>query len=78
MANKVYPKAQKAFLDADIDLLVDDVRALLIDAGSYTYSDSHEFLSDVAGGARIGTATALASKTTTGACSTRPMWSSRP
>lgn len=63
MANAVYPKALKAFLDADIDLLADDIRLMLVDGGTYTYSATHEFVSDVSG--IVARGTALASKTTT-------------
>jgi hypothetical protein len=53
-------------LDGDIDLLADTIKCVLIDTGAYTpdYA-AHAFLSDVAGGARIGTPQTLASKTTT-------------
>lgn len=64
MANAVYPKALKAFLDADIDMLVDDIRLALVDGADYTYSASHEFVSDISAGI-VARGTALASKTTT-------------
>lgn len=65
MASAIYPIAKKAFLDADIDLLVDTIRAVLIDTGAYTYSAGHDFYADLAGvvGSESG---AFASKTTTG------------
>lgn len=65
MASAVYPKAKEAFLKADIDLENDDIRVILIDAADYTYSSAHDFLDDVAAGARVGTSSALASKTFT-------------
>lgn len=65
MASVIYPIAKKAFLDADIDLLVDTIRAVLIDTGTYTYSAAHDFYNDLSGvvGSESG---AFASKTTTG------------
>lgn len=64
MANAVYATAKKAFLDADIDCLVDTIKVQLVDA-DYVFSAAHDFYNDVPAGARIGTAGALASKTTT-------------
>lgn len=66
MANAVYPSALKGFMDADIDLLVDDIRAILVDTGAYTYSSAHDFLDDVPGGARIAVSGAMTGKSTTG------------
>lgn len=65
MANAIYPLAKKAFLDADIDLLVDTIKVALIDLADYTYSSSHQYLSS-ASSAVVGTAATLGSKTTTG------------
>ena len=66
MANALYGKARQAFLDADIDWSVDTIKAILVDTASYTVSiDVDEFLSTIAGGARIGSAATLASKTST-------------
>jgi hypothetical protein len=64
MASAVYPKALEAFANADIDLLVDDIRAILIDAADYTYSAAHQFLSSVPGAARVSVSGALTGKTT--------------
>lgn len=65
MASALYPISKKAFVDADIDLLVDTIRAVLIDTGTYTYSAAHDFYNDLSGvvGSESG---AFASKTTTG------------
>lgn len=61
MANAVYPKALQAFLGADIDMEVDDIRVAIVDSADYTYSAAHDFMDDVAGiVARSG---ALAGKT---------------
>lgn len=65
MASVVYPKALEAFANGDIDLLVDDIRAILIDAADYTYSAAHDFLNDVPAGARVSVSAALTGKTTT-------------
>jgi hypothetical protein len=63
MANALYGKGRDKFLNGDIDWTADTIKALLVDTANYTVSiDTHEFLSDIAAGARIGTATALASK----------------
>ncbi len=49
MANKVYPKYKKACMSgaATHDLIGGNVKMALVDTGSYTYSDAHEFLSDI-------------------------------
>ena len=64
MAAAMYPKAKQAFLSADIDMEADTIQAVIVDGADYTYSSSHEFLTDVPSGARVATAT-LASKTVT-------------
>lgn len=64
MPNAVQATARKAFLDADIDLLVDTIKCTLV-SSSYTYSSAHDFINDVGAGSRIATTT-LASPTTTG------------
>lgn len=67
MANGFYKKGAKKILDADIDFLVDDIKAVLVDTDDYTVDlDAHEFLSDIAAGARVKISGNLASKTTTG------------
>lgn len=65
MTNSVYPKAKQLALGAGLNLASGTVKALLIDTAAYTYSAAHQYLSDVAGGARIGTAVTLASKSVT-------------
>lgn len=65
MADAIYGIGRKAFLDADIDLLVDDIRVILIDAADYTVAiDTHDFLDDVPAGARVAVSGSLASKNT--------------
>lgn len=66
MASGLYASAKKKILDADIDLLVDTIKCVLIDAADYTVDlATHDFLDDVAAGARVGTAQTLASPSTT-------------
>jgi len=65
MANAIYPKYKEALLDAltDIDLVGLTVKVALVDTGVYTYSSTHQFLSDLSG--VVGTAQTLGSKTVT-------------
>jgi phage tail sheath gpL-like len=65
VATKLYPKAKKAFLDGEIDLLDNTIKAILVDSADYTYSDTHQYLSSVASGAIVATSGAFSSKTTT-------------
>ena len=68
MANEIYPKALKKLLDADIDMLVDTIKVMLVDTddSGADYQATDEFLADIAAGGRVGASAALASKTTTG------------
>lgn len=67
MANALYTKGREKFLTGAISFSSDNIKILLIDAGSYTPNlSTDEFLSDIAGGARVATSGNLASKTTTG------------
>lgn len=63
MANKLYPKYKQALLTAGVNLVTGTVKAQLVDTSTYTYSDTHQFLSDVPAAARYGTAATLANKT---------------
>lgn len=66
MANALYPNFKEQLLQAGIDLSSDDIRAALVDLADYTYSSAHDFLDDVAAGARVATlASGLGSKTFT-------------
>lgn len=66
MANSLYGLGREAFLNADIDWTADNIRVILIDAADYTVAiDTHDFLDDVAAGARVATSGNLASKTST-------------
>lgn len=69
MANTLYDKGRQRFLEASINWLTDTIKCILVDTGSYTANfTTHEFLSDVSSGARIGTTSGitLTSKATTG------------
>jgi hypothetical protein len=60
MASGLYAKARKAFLDGDMDWLVDVFKVVLIDVADYTVNlTTHDFLDDVAAGARVGTPVTL-------------------
>ena len=66
-ANTLYTPFKKALLDAEShDLDADDIRAILADAADYTPSAAHDFLDDVAAGARVAVSSQLGSPTTTG------------
>lgn len=64
MANAVLPATKKAALDAI--LATGTAKAYLIDTAAYTYSSAHAFLSDIPGGARVGSPVTLVNVTTTG------------
>lgn len=66
MANALYGKGREGFLLGDIAWDSDDIRAILVDTGTYTVDiDVHDNLDDVAGGARIAVSSALTTKTGT-------------
>lgn len=66
MANALYGLGRQKFLDGDLDWAAHDIKVVLVDTNDYTVSiNTHEFLSDVAGGARVATSGNLASKTST-------------
>ena len=65
MANVLYDKAREGFLGGDIDWDADDIRLILIDVADYTFSAAHEFLSSVAGAARVAVSGAFTGKTKT-------------
>lgn len=70
MADKLYDKGREGFATAEIDWIDDTIKAVLVDTGAYTFNQSsHQFLSDIASGARIATSSALAVKSATaGVC----------
>ncbi len=67
MANKIYPEFILARLRGtntdDLAAGGVNVKCVLVDLAQYTYSDAHDFLDDVAVGARIATSGNLANKT---------------
>lgn len=63
MANKFYPKGAEKLLGAQVNFSTANISAALV-SSSYTYSDSHEFLSEA--GTLVGSAVALANKVITG------------
>lgn len=66
MANALYDLARQAFLDGDIDWSANNIKAVLVDTGAYTVNlATHDFLDDIASGARIATSGNLAGKTST-------------
>lgn len=77
MANAVYPKAKELMLGAGLNLMTATVKVMLVDTAAYTYSAAHQYLSDVAAGARVGTAQTLGSKSTTNGVfdAADPSWS---
>lgn len=65
MANQLYLAGRQAFLQADIDWLVDNIKAVLIDLADYTFVNTHANLSDIPAPARVATSPNLAGKTAT-------------
>jgi len=64
MANAMYGKGREGFLGGDIDWDADTIKVVAIDTAQYAVSiDVHEFLSDIAVGARISISPALTAKT---------------
>lgn len=66
MANGLYDKGREGFLDGSIDWDTDNIKAVLVDTGAYTVDlATHDFLDDIAVGARIATSANLGTKTVT-------------
>jgi hypothetical protein len=64
MSNALYPKWKEAIIQASSNSsLGGTLKVVLVDAGTYTYSSTHEFLSDLSGTG--GTAQTIGSKTYT-------------
>ncbi|WP_409430534.1 hypothetical protein ACJEIK_26220 [Mycobacterium sp. SMC-16] len=64
MANALYDKGREAFLTGGINWLADSIKAVLVDTGAYTVNlATHQFLSDIAAGARVATSANLSAKT---------------
>lgn len=60
--SQMYDKGRQKIVDGTVDLLAQDIKAVLVDTALYTFSVSHEFLSSIAAGARVATSPNLASK----------------
>ncbi len=65
MASALYPLGKKALLDADVDMLVDNLKLLLIDTADETYNAADQFHSNITGAGIVATSGNLAGKTTT-------------
>jgi hypothetical protein len=66
MANGLYDKGREAFGNAGVNWGSDTIKCILVDTGAYTPNlATDQFLNIIAGGAIIGTAVTLASKTNT-------------
>ncbi len=65
MASALYPLGKKALLDADIDMLVDNLKLLLIDTADETYNAADQFHSNITAAGIVATSGNLAGKTTT-------------
>lgn len=66
MANSLFDKGREAFLNADVDWLVDSIKCVLVDTGSYVVDlANHDFLNDIPVGARVAISQALSGKTST-------------
>lgn len=63
MANALYPKGKEKFLSGSINIPSDTIKAVLV-SSAYTYSGSHEFLSDL-GSNTLNTAQTLGTKAVT-------------
>lgn len=64
MANALYDAGREAFLGGDLDWDANTIKVILIDAADYSKNlATHDFLDDVAAGARVATSSALGSKT---------------
>jgi len=66
MANALYDKGRKAFMDGDIAILTDDIDVILVDTDAYAVDlVNDEFLDAISVGDRISTTT-LTGKSSTG------------
>lgn len=75
MSNALYDKGRQAFLEGSIAYLTDNIKAVLVDSGAYTVNlGTHQFLSDIASGARIATSGNLAGKTSTAGVANASAW----
>lgn len=65
MANAIYPKYKEALLSgsANVSLTANSIKVALVDTGTYTYSATHQYRSDLSG--VTASSAALDSKTVT-------------
>lgn len=63
MSNALYPKYKEVLLQAGVNLSTGTVKVALVDTGTYTYSNTHQYLSSLTG--VVGTAQTLGFKTFT-------------
>lgn len=61
--NVLFNTAKDKILGGTVLLASDTIKVVLIDISLYTFSNAHEFLSQIPGGARVGTSDALTGKT---------------
>lgn len=61
----IYPSARTLAATTGIGWLTDNIRIVLVDV-AYVYDEAHDFLDDVAAGARVATSGNLSSKTVSG------------
>jgi len=65
MANALFDKGRESFLKAEINMVTDTIKAILVDHGVDTpVLATDQFLSDIAAGARFATSPAFTTKTT--------------
>lgn len=65
MANGLYDKARKAFLDGDLSWTGDNIKVVLVDDTYSVNLASHEFLVDIQQSSRVSTSSLLANKQST-------------
>ena len=65
MANAIYDKYKERAMGVGLDLTALDVKVVLVDLADYTFSQAHEFLSDVPAAARVATSANLSGKSVT-------------
>lgn len=65
MANALYPSYKELCLGSGLNLSSLDIRSILVDLADYTYSTAHNFLDDVAAGARVAVSGAMTGKSIT-------------
>lgn len=66
MADSLYDSFKEDFLNAEVDLIADDIRVILIDTADYTVDlAADNFLDDIPVAARVAVSGALTGKTDT-------------